>query len=116
MGVSNYTTAIHCYAATSTHETRPPTDEASAIQRKHGVNMAEALRSVAKHYGLCGLLSLPQVDFAAAKAICSYEELHGGDAPWQSGIFASVLIHVSYGYLCSMDKSILKLVSESQCC
>ena len=68
---------------------------------------------MAKHYGLCCLLSTPQLEFAAAKAICSYEELHGGDAPWQSGIVAPVLIDVTYRYLCSMDKSILKLVSLS---
>ena len=68
---------------------------------------------MAKHYGLCCLLSTPQLEFAAAKAICSYEELHGGDAPWQSGIVAPVLIDVTCRYLCSMDKSILKLVSLS---
>lgn len=48
---------------------------------------------MAKHYGLCCLLSTPQLEFAAAKAICSYEELHGGDASCVSKRFQAVAMH-----------------------
>ena len=63
---------------------------------------AEALRTVTNHYGVCDLLSTPQVEFAAAKAICSYEELHQGDAPWQGSV-ASVLIYVTDTYRLVFD-------------